>query len=66
MATRLPYAARLFGVRAARNFQQKVAAMRSLSTTAGCRDIFNVQDQEDFEKRVLGSDKPVIVDFHAE
>ena len=27
--------------------------------------IFNVQDEEDFNKRVLTNTKPVIVDFHA-
>lgn len=36
-------------------------------STAGfaCRQSFNVQDQEDFQKRVLNSTTPVIVDFHA-
>lgn len=28
-------------------------------------NIFNVQDEEDFKKRVLDNTKPVIVDFHA-
>jgi hypothetical protein len=38
-----------------------------ISTTIPRRDAcsFNVQDDEDFKKRVLESDKPVIVDFHA-
>ena len=28
-------------------------------------NIFNVQDEEDFEKRVKQNKTPVIVDFHA-
>ncbi len=28
-------------------------------------NIFNVQDEADFKKRVLENNKPVIVDFHA-
>jgi hypothetical protein len=28
-------------------------------------NIFNVQDEQDFKKRVLENAKPVIVDFHA-
>ena len=28
-------------------------------------NIFNVQDEADFKKRVLENSKPVIVDFHA-
>lgn len=28
-------------------------------------NIFNIQDEEDFKKRVVGNAKPVIVDFHA-
>ncbi|XP_053707833.1 thioredoxin, mitochondrial isoform X2 [Synchiropus splendidus] len=43
---------------------------RSLPRTllhASRRDIsFNVQDQEDFTERVINSDLPVLVDFHAQ
>lgn len=28
-------------------------------------NIFNVQDEQDFKKRVVENSKPVIVDFHA-
>ena len=38
---------------------------RGISTSKPARDIFNIQDEEDFEKRVMGSDIPIIVDFHA-
>ncbi|KAF2358210.1 Thioredoxin [Trinorchestia longiramus] len=41
--------------------QSKVA----LSSTAARKAMFNVQDEEDFKKRVIDSDTPVIVDFHA-
>ena len=30
------------------------------------RRLFDVQDEDDFKKRVLESNKPVVVDFHAE
>ena len=36
--------------------------------TSGLRaneHIINIQDEEDFEKRVVGSKVPVVVDFHA-
>ncbi|XP_037074151.1 thioredoxin, mitochondrial-like [Pollicipes pollicipes] len=33
---------------------------------SSCRqDIFNIQDKDDFEERVLKSGKPVLIDFHA-
>lgn len=35
------------------------------STSSSSSNIFNVQDDEDFKKRVLGNEKPVVVDFHA-
>ena len=40
-------------------------ATRSFSVSTRCQDIFNVQDEEDFETRVIKSNTPVIVDFHA-
>ncbi|XP_064625276.1 thioredoxin, mitochondrial-like [Lineus longissimus] len=44
-----------------------VQQVARISTTIPRRDAcsFNVQDDEDFKKRVLESDKPVVVDFHA-
>ncbi|XP_074552785.1 thioredoxin, mitochondrial [Halichoeres trimaculatus] len=42
------------------------ALPRSLPHTS-CRGVsFNVQDQEDFTDRVINSDLPVLVDFHAQ
>ncbi|XP_030062666.1 thioredoxin, mitochondrial [Microcaecilia unicolor] len=41
-------------------------AVRSFSSSPVCRVAFNVQDGEDFHKRVIKSETPVIVDFHAE
>ena len=38
---------------------------KNLSTSCPAKDVFNVQDEEDFEKRVLGSSIPIVVDFHA-
>lgn len=37
-----------------------------ITTTAYFRAPFDVKDKDDFEKRVLASAKPVLVDFHAE
>jgi len=40
--------------------------VRSLTFSRGLNsNIFNVQDEADFKKRVLENSKPVIVDFHA-
>jgi hypothetical protein len=40
--------------------------LRSIQTSGVARlSSFNVQDTEDFEKRVLNAQGPVIVDFHA-
>ena len=41
--------------------------IRNITVTAKAKssNIFNVQDEEDFKKRVLQNSKPVIVDFHA-
>ncbi|KAJ8264052.1 hypothetical protein GJAV_G00144520 [Gymnothorax javanicus] len=38
---------------------------RSLSLTSTIRVTFNVQDAEDFTDRVINSNLPVLVDFHA-
>lgn len=38
---------------------------REISTTSLKAASFNVQDEEDFKKRVLENNKIVIVDFHA-
>uniref|UniRef100_A0A0L8HRR4 Thioredoxin domain-containing protein n=3 Tax=Octopus bimaculoides TaxID=37653 RepID=A0A0L8HRR4_OCTBM len=34
-------------------------------SSAAALECINIQDESDFEKRVLDSPKPVIVDFHA-
>ncbi|XP_043931263.1 thioredoxin, mitochondrial [Protopterus annectens] len=39
---------------------------RMFFTSAFCRDSFIVQDGADFNERVINSDKPVVVDFHAD
>jgi len=39
--------------------------VKDVHISAAKQDIFNIQDKEDFEKRVLQSDKPVLIDFHA-
>jgi hypothetical protein len=36
-----------------------------LSGLTRANNIFNIQDEADFKKRVLENSKPVIVDFHA-
>uniref|UniRef100_A0A8D0H6X9 Thioredoxin, mitochondrial n=1 Tax=Sphenodon punctatus TaxID=8508 RepID=A0A8D0H6X9_SPHPU len=36
------------------------------ATTQICRVTFNVQDGDDFQDRVVNSQKPVVVDFHAQ
>jgi len=41
------------------------SSSRSLSTTSARRDIFTVQDEEDFKAKVMGSKDPVIIDFQA-
>ncbi|KFO81670.1 hypothetical protein N303_09863, partial [Cuculus canorus] len=38
---------------------------RTIGTSAGCRSTFNVQDDRDFQDRVVNNPKPVVVDFHA-
>ncbi|KAG8436423.1 hypothetical protein GDO86_007502 [Hymenochirus boettgeri] len=40
--------------------------LRQISTSSPCRVTFNVQDADDFQDRVVGSETPVIVDFHAQ
>ena len=38
---------------------------RHISATPTVKATFNVQDEDDFKKRVIENDKTVIVDFHA-
>jgi len=40
-------------------------ASRSFSVSSARKDIFTVQDEEDFKNKVLGNKDPVIVDFQA-
>ncbi|XP_053110116.1 thioredoxin, mitochondrial [Hemicordylus capensis] len=42
------------------------ATIRTFSTTQVFRQTFNVQDGDDFQDRVLKSQKPVVIDFHAQ
>uniref|UniRef100_A0A8D1IWS4 Thioredoxin domain-containing protein n=1 Tax=Sus scrofa TaxID=9823 RepID=A0A8D1IWS4_PIG len=39
---------------------------RSLYTTRVCTTTFNIQDGPDFQDRVVNSETPVVVDFHAQ
>ncbi|KAJ6658873.1 hypothetical protein lerEdw1_019509 [Lerista edwardsae] len=39
---------------------------RTLSTTQVFTHTFNIQDGEDFQDRVLNSQTPVVIDFHAQ
>lgn len=38
---------------------------RNIQTTWSARDIFTVQDEKDFQDKVVGSKRPVVVEFHA-
>ncbi|OCT83016.1 thioredoxin, mitochondrial [Xenopus laevis] len=40
--------------------------MRPISTSKTRKVTFNVQDADDFQERVVGSETPVVVDFHAQ
>ena len=42
------------------------ATSRLLSSSAVRKEVFEIKDQADFEKRVLKAEKPVIVDFYAD
>ncbi|XP_033018248.1 thioredoxin, mitochondrial isoform X1 [Lacerta agilis] len=42
------------------------ATTRTFSTTLVFRHTFNIQDGVDFQDRVLKSEKPVVIDFHAQ
>nr|KAF6375699.1 thioredoxin 2 [Pipistrellus kuhlii] len=39
---------------------------RPLHTTRVCSTTFNIQDGPDFQDRVVNSETPVVVDFHAQ
>jgi len=43
----------------------KPTNVRSISTSLCRRDTFIIKDEEEFKEKVLKSDIPVIVDFHA-
>ncbi|XP_017123154.1 thioredoxin, mitochondrial [Drosophila elegans] len=40
-------------------------ANRGMTSTTGRQPIFDVETRKDFEQRVINSDRPVVVDFHA-
>ena len=46
------------------NLATRLAGIRCMSNNAQ-PEIVNIQDEDDFQKRVIGADKPVVVDFHA-
>ncbi|KAM4021440.1 thioredoxin, mitochondrial isoform 2-T2 [Anomaloglossus baeobatrachus] len=43
-----------------------LTATRTVHVSHTCRVTFNVQNKNDFQDRVVGSETPVIVDFHAQ
>ncbi|CAN2390152.1 Thioredoxin [Pristimantis euphronides] len=43
-----------------------LTAARQIHASYSCRVTFNVQNKDDFQDRVIGSETPVIVDFHAQ
>ena len=48
------------------NLSKICSNKRLFHSTAINKDIFNIQDEKDFEDRVIKSELPVIVDFHAQ
>ncbi len=48
---------RLFMKNVSRQFQTSIGRLS--------KDVFHVQDEEDFQKQVIDSKKPFLVDFHA-
>ena len=47
------------------NLVTRLSGVRCMSSGMDVTEIVNIQDEEDFQKRVLGAEKPVVVDFHA-
>ncbi|XP_069825050.1 thioredoxin, mitochondrial [Dendropsophus ebraccatus] len=43
-----------------------LTSARTIHLSPSCRVTFNVQNNDDFQDRVIGSKTPVIVDFHAQ
>ncbi|KAM8930020.1 thioredoxin, mitochondrial [Pelodytes ibericus] len=43
-----------------------ISPARHFSSSLPCRVTFNVQDTDDFKERVIGSETPILVDFHAQ
>jgi len=50
---------------AATSTRSTAIANRSIATSSIRREIFNVQDEEDFQNKVMNNKDPVIVDFSA-
>nr|DBA18247.1 TPA: hypothetical protein GDO54_016519 [Pyxicephalus adspersus] len=49
------------------NFQSAgFITARPISTSSPCRVTFSVQNKDDFQERVIESEVPVVVDFHAQ
>lgn len=44
----------------------ELSTARQISTSSSCRATFNVQSKDDFQERVVESEVPVVVDFHAQ
>ncbi|XP_033722029.1 thioredoxin, mitochondrial [Tursiops truncatus] len=48
------------------NLTVTLSQARSVYTTRVCTTTFNIQDGPDFQDRVVNSETPVVVDFHAQ
>jgi len=48
----------------AKRLMNLMKANRGMTST-GKQPIFDVETRKDFEQRVINSDRPVVVDFHA-
>lgn len=48
------------------SFTPSNISTRGLSASCSRRALFNVQDEDDFQERVMNAEVPVVVDFHAQ
>lgn len=48
-----------------RHVSRSIDSTRPICTSKVLSDIFTIQDEKDFEVRVVKSDVPIVVDFYA-
>jgi len=48
-----------------RSLNLKFSNLRNISMSSSLKDIFKIQDEEDYKQKVLNNKKVVIVDFFA-